>query len=148
MATAMLELSSNGLFCIDCLTARLGTRGWWSWCRFEIVRDHPPFLNTIAKNNSSWLLPFYRGENYSKGWVSLYCWALLKFKARDATDWQKHPEEADHRVVRWSHSACSTGQQINRCHVFSSFLYSCWHQEAENRWMGLAGRPCVKHLAF
>ena len=56
MATAMLDHVDRffGLpYNIGCFTTELGAgeaKGFWCW--FEIVRYHPPFMNTIAKNNS------------------------------------------------------------------------------------------------
>ena len=72
MATAMLDHVDHffglltDLFRIGCFTAELGAqRGRGSWCWFEIVCDHPLFMNATAKNNERRL--FIGVKNYLKG---------------------------------------------------------------------------------
>ena len=51
------------------LYSRAGSgRGWGSWSRFEIVHDHPLFMNATAKKNSSRkFCLFIEVKNYCKG---------------------------------------------------------------------------------
>ena len=49
MATAVLELSSNGLLCIGCSIAGLGAEEAEGLGAGLKVRDHPLFMNATAK---------------------------------------------------------------------------------------------------